>query len=457
MIRTTILDGSSKPRPKRKCYLQGDAGQAVSADRFLVRPSKKKARRLMARFFSRSRFGCFSAIFVAATLVGCSRPTGDRPANAAEGFQAKTQGPPGALMSQLTRLQTQLVGTEEADLDDYRRNVSQYAAAVVKTTDALLNRADVADDLKRKALEIRFDALMRTVDFDPKALDRILAEADAIEKERSEESGLRPIAAFFRVLALRDSVDRIKGATDAQYRAIHDAVIKLGKAKPAHPQAVPFLEKNAEECEISGRDGLARDLYLTLAEQFPDTPEGKFAKGNARRISYKSKILPNIAGKGFDGKPIELKSLRGKVVLIDFWAAWCEPCMKEMQYLHKMRSDLKSKGFEIFGINLDSEPDNAAHLLKQHKVDWPNIQGVIPDRSAEVPEAPLALEYGVAKIPFNIIVDRDGRYVAGGANLFALMPQLMSLVESDPAAKQKPEVKTAPKANSSAVSAKSGE
>ena len=360
-------------------------------------------------------------------------------------------------MAQLTRLQTQLVGTEQADLDEYHANVANYAAAVVKTTDVLLNRADVADDLKRKALEIRFDAEMRTTEFDPKALDRILAEADSIQKEKSQESGLPPIAAFYGVLALRDSVDRVKGATDAQFQAIHDAVIRLGKIKPAHPQALPFLAKNAEECELSGHDQLARDLYMTLSKEFPDTVEGKFAKGNADRIALKSKILPDISGKDFDGKPVHLESFRGKVVLIDFWAAWCEPCMTEMQYLQRMHHDLQPKGFEVLGINLDSEPENAAKLLQEHKVSWPNIQGVIPNRSGEIPEAPLAVEYGVSKLPFNILVDREGRYVVGGSNLLALMPQLMSLIEDDPAAKKKQEDKAkTTEANPSEASAKNG-
>ena len=72
------------------------------------------------------------------------------------------------LMSQLTRLQTEFVNAEQADLDDYREKTNAYVAAVVKTTDALLSRDDVADDLKQKALEARFAALIRTAEFDPK-------------------------------------------------------------------------------------------------------------------------------------------------------------------------------------------------------------------------------------------------------------------------------------------------
>ena len=126
-----------------------------------------------------------------------------------------------------------------------------------------------------------------------------------------------------------------------------------------------------------------------------------------------------------------------------------------MQHLQQLRTQYAPKGFEIFGVNLDSEPRDAAKLLKEHKIAWPNIQGVFANTLGEIPDAPLALRFGVINLPFNMLLDRDGRYIASGPGLQLIMPKLLSLLEETKGEKkQEDKVKPATASEGSAKVAK---
>src|ERR1700753_3972892 len=79
---------------------------------------------------------------------------------------------------------------------------------------------------------------------------------------------------------------------------------------------------------------------------------------------------PEITLNDLNGSPVSLSSLKGKVVLIDFWASWCGPCRKANPGLVKMYARLKQKGFEIYGISLDDEKQPWKHAIDQDGITW---------------------------------------------------------------------------------------
>lgn len=109
-----------------------------------------------------------------------------------------------------------------------------------------------------------------------------------------------------------------------------------------------------------------------------------------------------------EGKAVNLSSLKGKYVLVDFWASWCGPCREENPHVLAAYNKYKNRNFEILGVSLD-EPNKKAEWLKAVKDDgltWPQVSDLKEGGNT------AAKLYGVQAIPFNFIMDPNGKIVA---------------------------------------------
>jgi len=100
-----------------------------------------------------------------------------------------------------------------------------------------------------------------------------------------------------------------------------------------------------------------------------------------------------------DKQAIDLRSLKGQVVYVDFWASWCGPCRKSFPWLNRMYAKYANKGFTVIAINVDSERKLADGFLKENKADF--TIGYDPDGK-------LATAFGVSGMPSSYIIDRNG-------------------------------------------------
>lgn len=114
---------------------------------------------------------------------------------------------------------------------------------------------------------------------------------------------------------------------------------------------------------------------------------------------------PALKAKTIDGKEVDLAALRGKVVLIDFWATWCPPCKKDLPSLKKLHAELGPKGFEVVGVDcFEKDWDAYKTFIEKEQLAWPQV--------SREDAKPIARDYGVEHLPRTVLVGKKGEIVA---------------------------------------------
>lgn len=163
-----------------------------------------------------------------------------------------------------------------------------------------------------------------------------------------------------------------------------------------------FIIKDTEKADA---------LLAQLARDFPASKQGRQLQhqSDVKKLQAKlaeGTVFPDFEEKDVNGKPLSIKSLKGKVVLLDFWATWCNPCKAELPNVLDTYAKHHAGGFEVIGISLDDDREKLIAFTTKNKMEWPQFFDGNGWKNK------LAEKYGVESIPATWLLDGQGRVIA---------------------------------------------
>jgi thiol-disulfide isomerase/thioredoxin len=211
------------------------------------------------------------------------------------------------------------------------------------------------------------------------------------------------------------------GHHDEALKRYKELMKNLGKADQEE-FATSFTETFAGSAVGAGEFTIARQVYQVLQERFPDSPSirDKVAK-ELVRLEKVGKPAPDFDAQDLSGKPIRLESLKGKYVLVDFWATWCAPCIAELPRLQEAHRKYKGAGFEILSVSLDETRLPVVDFVRVRKLPWFQLHNGTAG-------ADLVDAFGVSSIPATYLLNPEGiiiRLDLRGAALDATLAKLL--------------------------------
>jgi peroxiredoxin len=253
------------------------------------------------------------------------------------------------------------------------------------------------------------------------------AEPVALAYLKDEPDGpVKPLAQIVITMARAQA-----GRFDDALARFKELMAGIGQAEQEE-FAASFADNLAGAAITAGEFHTARQVFETLLGRFGDSPNlRQKVQIEIARIDKVGKPAPNVTGQDLEGKPVRLEALKGKYVLVEFWATWCAPCVVEVPRLQKAYDKYHASGFEIVGVSLDEDRTAVVDFTKARKLPWPQIHNA--DANSDIVDA-----FGVASIPANFLVDPEGKVVRldlRGASIDQTLGRLIKVPPRSAAAK----------------------
>lgn len=209
---------------------------------------------------------------------------------------------------------------------------------------------------------------------------------------------------------------------DAIKKYIDQTLAKFPEGSSAQQMAMAGVMSGLQRVKSAGYAEYAQRFVQTFAEKAPKAVAAVQEELNRAMRLMTGAVAPDFAQATPEGKDLKLSDLRGKYVLIDFWASWCGPCRRENPNVVRMYEQYKDKGFDILSVSLDNARDRWLQAIEQDKLTWKHVSDL------KGWENSVAQMYEVQGIPKTFLIDPQGKIVATdlrGPSLEAKLKELL--------------------------------
>lgn len=301
------------------------------------------------------------------------------------------------------------------------------ATVTVQAADTILGQVKPGEKFHADAAQLKLESLMMLGQMGDEKAEAAMAAYAATLVDSPEPTLAREARRLLIVADARNTFEsgKLDLAPDLVKRT---AALLAADADDTQTAMLAMQLANAFE-QAEGGEAVAADAYATFGPLFAKSgnPQVRamaesFA-GTLRRLSLPGKPM-EITGTLLGGGAFDQKSLAGKVVLVDFWATWCGPCVAEMPNILAQYEKYHAKGFEVVGISLDEDRAALQAFVAEQKLPWPIL---FEPAGGEGWQHPMATKYGISGIPQLILLGRDGNVITLNARGEALAKQLAEL------------------------------
>jgi thiol-disulfide isomerase/thioredoxin len=196
-----------------------------------------------------------------------------------------------------------------------------------------------------------------------------------------------------------------------------ESLEKFVAAYPNSPDTGEAMMQLGIAQEFAGQEDDAKKWYSQVVSKFPTASAAKKAKGAITRLESVGQVI-RLAGRSTSGSTVDLAQYKGKLVLVHYWATWCDPCISDLATIKELYAKYGAAGSSPIGINLDSNQQDLAAFLQKNRLNWPQIPepGSLDGR--------MATELGVLTLPTMLLIDKDGRVLHRGITIAELESEL---------------------------------